>query len=186
MSCVPRASTEEKTWRWEAVGLTIARGNQVGYRKTFPARLSIAMVGKSSSLGPWTILIHEVACVRKKGHDTLLAPDAGVTYYQGYKRLSGAWHERQTKTSLKLWMSQPLCCCFSNICSSSCKSRKWCPRRSMIPQLFCKQWQSELYSHVIYNAMAELKKMRRTDQNILLMSRRRSQCDCYELAEWIY
>lgn len=39
----------------------------------------------------------------------------------------------------------------------------------MIPQLFCKQLQSEFYSHVIYNVMAKLKKMRRIDQNRLLM-----------------
>lgn len=62
----------------------------------------IGMVGKSS-LGPWIILIHEVACAAKEGHGTLLSQDTGATYYQGCKELSGSLCETQTKPSLKLW-----------------------------------------------------------------------------------
>lgn len=65
---------------------------------------------------------------------------------------------------------------------SSCKGRKLHPGRSTIPQLSCKQCQCEIYSPIIYNVMAGLKKMRRIDQNKFAMSRRRSQCDCYQLA----
>lgn len=47
----------------------------------------------------------------------------------------------------------------------------------MIPQLFCK-W---FCKSDIYNVVLELKKMRKIDQNGLLM-RWRSQCDCYQLS----